>query len=196
MILVTLASTTLKRMNPTWMWSSLGTWALQTSCCSVQRAGLLVLATRLSCWEEITGNGSRFQSRSNRTSYRTIVLSLCVWLIQTIPFIFHSLAIGSVSGHAQQSPDLCLIWVDAHADINTPMTSPSGNLHGQPVAFMLKELQDKVRGGAKPNTELYRSQFVVDPQTEPKSVCGPPDCILKSPPSVHPDARYTWLFVD
>lgn len=58
---------------------------------------------------------------------------------------FHSLALGSVSGHAQQCPDLCLIWVDAHADVNTPMSSPSGNLHGQPVAFMLKELQDKVR---------------------------------------------------
>ncbi|KAL7876870.1 hypothetical protein SRHO_G00035130 [Serrasalmus rhombeus] len=56
----------------------------------------------------------------------------------------HSLAIGSVDGHAQQCPDLCLIWVDAHADINTPLTSPSGNLHGQSVAFMLKELQDKM----------------------------------------------------
>ncbi|XP_072533400.1 arginase-2, mitochondrial [Salminus brasiliensis] len=56
----------------------------------------------------------------------------------------HSLAIGSVGGHAQQCPDLCLIWVDAHADINTPLTSPSGNLHGQSVAFMLKELQDKM----------------------------------------------------
>lgn len=56
----------------------------------------------------------------------------------------HSLAIGSVSGHAQQCPDLCLIWVDAHADINTPTTSPSGNLHGLPVAFMLKELQAKM----------------------------------------------------
>ncbi|KAK9533985.1 hypothetical protein VZT92_009062 [Zoarces viviparus] len=56
----------------------------------------------------------------------------------------HSLAIGSVAGHAQQCPDLCLIWVDAHADINTPMSSPSGNLHGQPVAFMLKELQEKM----------------------------------------------------
>ncbi|KAK7904150.1 hypothetical protein WMY93_016757 [Mugilogobius chulae] len=56
----------------------------------------------------------------------------------------HSLAMGSVEGHAQQCPDLCVIWVDAHADLNTPMTSPSGNLHGQPVAFMLKELQDKV----------------------------------------------------
>ncbi|KAF6724110.1 Arginase, non-hepatic 2 [Oryzias melastigma] len=56
----------------------------------------------------------------------------------------HSLAIGSVSGHARQCPDLCLIWVDAHADVNTPMCSPSGNLHGQPVAFMLKELKDKM----------------------------------------------------
>lgn len=56
----------------------------------------------------------------------------------------HSLAIGSVGGHAEQCPDLCLIWVDAHADVNTPMTSPSGNLHGLPVAFMLKELQDKM----------------------------------------------------
>ncbi|XP_028853041.1 arginase-2, mitochondrial [Denticeps clupeoides] len=56
----------------------------------------------------------------------------------------HSLAIGSVEGHAQQCPDLCLVWVDAHADINTPLTSPSGNLHGQSVAFMLKELQEKM----------------------------------------------------
>uniref|UniRef100_A0A8C4ET56 Arginase n=1 Tax=Dicentrarchus labrax TaxID=13489 RepID=A0A8C4ET56_DICLA len=58
----------------------------------------------------------------------------------------HTLVINLlyVKRHAQQCPDLCLIWVDAHADVNTPMTSPSGNLHGQPVAFMLKELQDKM----------------------------------------------------
>ncbi|MEE6492056.1 hypothetical protein FKM82_016461 [Ascaphus truei] len=56
----------------------------------------------------------------------------------------HSLAVGSINGHAQQCPDLCVIWVDAHADINTPLTTPSGNLHGQPVSFLLRELQDKV----------------------------------------------------
>ncbi|XP_068607978.1 arginase-2, mitochondrial [Brachionichthys hirsutus] len=56
----------------------------------------------------------------------------------------HSLGIGSVGGHALQCPNLCLIWVDAHADINTPMSSPTGSLHGQPVSFMLKELQDKM----------------------------------------------------
>ncbi|KAM3595241.1 uncharacterized protein V6R79_020431 [Siganus canaliculatus] len=57
----------------------------------------------------------------------------------------HSLAAGSVAGHAQQCPDLCLIWVDAHPDLNTPMTSPSKNLHGLPVTFMLKELQDEMQ---------------------------------------------------
>ncbi|KAM6466792.1 arginase-2, mitochondrial [Liasis olivaceus] len=56
----------------------------------------------------------------------------------------HSLALGSISGHARQYPHLCVIWVDAHADINTPLTSLSGNLHGQPVSFLLRELQDKV----------------------------------------------------
>ncbi|XP_075049375.1 arginase-2, mitochondrial [Mixophyes fleayi] len=56
----------------------------------------------------------------------------------------HSLALGSISGHAQHCSDLCVIWVDAHADINTPLTTSSGNLHGQPVSFLLRELRDKV----------------------------------------------------
>ncbi|XP_077321161.1 arginase-2, mitochondrial isoform X1 [Lithobates pipiens] len=56
----------------------------------------------------------------------------------------HSLALGTISGHAQHCSDLCVIWVDAHADINTPLTTSSGNLHGQPVSFLLRELQDKV----------------------------------------------------
>ncbi|XP_068253421.1 arginase-2, mitochondrial isoform X1 [Nyctibius grandis] len=56
----------------------------------------------------------------------------------------HSLALGSVSGHARQCPHLGVIWVDAHADINTPLTTQSGNLHGQPLSFLLRELQDKV----------------------------------------------------
>ncbi|XP_012859180.2 arginase-2, mitochondrial [Echinops telfairi] len=56
----------------------------------------------------------------------------------------HSLAIGTIIGHARHCQDLCVIWVDAHADINTPLTTSSGNLHGQPVSFLLRELQDKV----------------------------------------------------
>nr|KAF6461398.1 arginase 1 [Molossus molossus] len=56
----------------------------------------------------------------------------------------HSLAIGSISGHAKVHPDLCIIWVDAHTDVNTPQTTSSGNLHGQPVSFLLKELKGKI----------------------------------------------------
>ncbi|XP_055982278.1 arginase-1 [Sorex fumeus] len=56
----------------------------------------------------------------------------------------HSLAIGSISGHAKVHSDLCVIWVDAHTDINTPQTTSSGNLHGQPVSFLLKELKGKI----------------------------------------------------
>lgn len=41
-------------------------------------------------------------------------------------------------------PDLAVLWIDAHADINTPLTSDSGNMHGMSVAFFVKELQPYV----------------------------------------------------
>jgi len=49
----------------------------------------------------------------------------------------HSLALGTVSGIFSAYPDACLIWIDAHADINTPLTTESGNIHGCPVSFLL-----------------------------------------------------------
>eukprot|EP00744_Colponema_vietnamica_P003135 GILI01004846.1.p1 GENE.GILI01004846.1~~GILI01004846.1.p1 ORF type:complete len:411 (+),score=163.15 GILI01004846.1:51-1235(+) len=49
----------------------------------------------------------------------------------------HSIAAGTISGVAAARPDLCVIWVDAHGDCNTPETSPSGNYHGMPVAHLL-----------------------------------------------------------
>ena len=47
----------------------------------------------------------------------------------------HSIAIGTVAGAAAHGP-LGLIWVDAHGDFNTPDTTPSGNIHGMPVAVL------------------------------------------------------------
>ncbi len=53
----------------------------------------------------------------------------------------HSIAIGSISGIAgalrEKKKRLGVVWVDAHADINTPETSPSMNAHGMPVAHIL-----------------------------------------------------------
>jgi arginase len=53
----------------------------------------------------------------------------------------HSIAIGTISGTAKAvrerlGREIAVIWVDAHADINTPETSESGNIHGMPVAFL------------------------------------------------------------
>ena len=52
----------------------------------------------------------------------------------------HSLALGSVAGAAafaaRQNRPLFLLWLDAHSDFHTPMTTTSGNLHGTPVAYI------------------------------------------------------------
>lgn len=62
----------------------------------------------------------------------------------------HSVAVGTVSGvsHAfrARGERIGLLWIDAHSDMNTPETSPSGNIHGMPLACCLgrgpKELTD------------------------------------------------------
>ena len=50
----------------------------------------------------------------------------------------HSVALGSVAAILKARPETGIIWIDAHADINTPITSPSGNMHGMPVSFLMK----------------------------------------------------------
>jgi arginase len=53
----------------------------------------------------------------------------------------HSVAMGTVSGVGRhfrsRGESIGLIWLDAHADMNTPDTSPSGNIHGMPLACIL-----------------------------------------------------------
>lgn len=53
----------------------------------------------------------------------------------------HSIALGTISGtsrfHKERKEKVGLIWVDAHADMNTPASSPSGNVHGMPLSIIL-----------------------------------------------------------
>lgn len=49
----------------------------------------------------------------------------------------HSIAIGTLAGLAQHYKNLGVIWYDAHADLNTHHTSPSGNIHGMPLAISM-----------------------------------------------------------
>lgn len=95
----------------------------------------------------------------------------------SIPIILggdHSIAIGSVAGLAayyrKHEQRVGVIWFDAHGDMNTPETSPSGNIHGMPFAAILGR-------GAQELTHI--SGFA------PK-VCAE-DCVLIGARSVDPD---------
>lgn len=66
----------------------------------------------------------------------------------------HSIAAGTLAGlssfHQQRGARIGLIWFDAHGDMNTPETSPSGNIHGMPLAAVLGHGPDELtRLGAR-----------------------------------------------
>lgn len=74
----------------------------------------------------------------------------------------HSSALGSISGIKIAHPDkrIGVVWIDAHADIHSPHTTPSGNIHGMPLAAALAEdnLDRKVNELSE-NTEKYWNQM-------------------------------------
>jgi arginase len=99
----------------------------------------------------------------------------------SIPIILggdHSIAIGSVSGvasfHRKRGNGVGVIWFDAHGDMNTPETSPSGNIHGMPFAAILGH-------GAKELTQI--SGF--SPKVYPE------DCVLIGARSIDPEEAVT-----
>ncbi|PWQ98122.1 arginase [Leucothrix arctica] len=73
----------------------------------------------------------------------------------------HSVAMGSVSAtshfYRQQQQEIGLLWFDAHGDMNTPQSSPSGNIHGMPLAHLLgngdRDLVDILAQGSKVKPE-------------------------------------------
>jgi arginase len=66
----------------------------------------------------------------------------------------HSSALGTISGIRMAYPDkkVGVIWIDAHADLHSPYTTPSGNMHGMPMACVLGE-DNKDRQQNKPDDE-------------------------------------------
>ena len=60
----------------------------------------------------------------------------------------HSIAMGSLSGLAAEGPG-GVLWLDAHGDLNTPATTPSGNVHGMPLAAAIGLCDDFARDGLR-----------------------------------------------
>ena len=79
----------------------------------------------------------------------------------TLPFIIggdHSLALGSIAGSSKYfGNDLGVIWIDAHGDVNTEITSPSGNIHGMPLAASMGIGYEKL-------TSIFFNDFKVKPE--------------------------------
>jgi arginase len=77
----------------------------------------------------------------NRSVFASVAGALTEGQIPLLMGGDHCLAIGSISAIARhcrkQGKQLRVIWLDAHSDINTPASSPSGNMHGMPVACLL-----------------------------------------------------------
>src|SRR5690348_7955791 len=75
----------------------------------------------------------------------------------------HSIAVGTVGGVSRyfraRGQSIGLIWLDAHADMNTPESSPSGNVHGMPLACIVGQ-------GPAELTEMFGYQ----PKVAPKNV--------------------------
>ncbi|CAG2106693.1 unnamed protein product, partial [Medioppia subpectinata] len=56
----------------------------------------------------------------------------------------HSIAMGSISANADNivnGDDMCVLWIDAHADINTVKTTRTGHFHGMPLSFLIRQIE-------------------------------------------------------
>lgn len=101
------------------------------------------------------------RSEDKQARYKPQILDVCTRLAKRVKEVFdegafplvlggdHSIAMGTVAGTAahfrEQEQSIGLIWFDAHGDMNIPGVSPSGNIHGMPLAHLLGKGDDDLR---------------------------------------------------
>jgi arginase len=72
----------------------------------------------------------------------------------------HSIGCGSVAGILKARPDTGILWIDAHGDLQTPLTSETGNMHGMPLGILLSQNAERC---AIPGFEWLADYPVLDP---------------------------------
>ncbi len=101
-----------------------------------------------------------------RRLFETAAASLAAGALPVVLGGDHSLSAGSVAATAaaarRREEPLGLLWIDAHGDMNTPGTSPSGNVHGMPLAALLGPEPGELSalGGASPAVDPARTVLV------------------------------------
>ena len=124
---------------------------------AIRIAGLRETLERLGCRVREMGtvvatDPERSEQRDSHARYLPEIESVCrrardlvedALVRGCLPLVLggdHSIAMGSVAGvsrfYRRNGERIGLIWVDAHSDMNTPGTSPSGNVHGMPLAVL------------------------------------------------------------
>jgi len=141
-------------------------------------AGLQTRAKQLGHQVEDIGNIAVKQAEEQhygdkRAKYLTEIAETCRGVAQTVeqtldqgllPVVLggdHSIAVGTAGGvaayHQKQGRRIGCLWLDAHADMNTPETSPSGNVHGMPLAAI-------IGAGASELVEMVGFKPIVEPR--------------------------------
>ncbi|CAD7933259.1 unnamed protein product [Amoebophrya sp. A25] len=78
----------------------------------------------------------------------------------------HSVACPTICAMQKVYPDLCVIWIDAHGDCNTPKSSPSGHYHGMPAAHVMGWFEHH-----PPGFETWMSKESTQPIVSPNNFC-------------------------
>ncbi len=102
------------------------------------------------------------ETESRNARFKDEILAVCRELAATTrtvlerghtPLVIggdHSIAMGTVAGvsshYRERGDEIGLIWFDAHGDMNLPTTSPSGNIHGMPLAHLLGKGDEDLAG--------------------------------------------------
>jgi arginase len=111
---------------------------------------LVAMGLRVKDYHNISVPGPESGQEGNpRAKYEDLIETACAEVRQCVasiagarhfPLVLggdHSIAMGTVAGLLDAWGDVGVLWIDAHGDINTPDTTPSGNVHGMPVAALL-----------------------------------------------------------
>jgi arginase len=104
--------------------------------------------------------------------YLVPIMQVCEWVAGRVekargegllPVVLggdHSIAMGTLGGMANAHGPGAALWIDAHGDLNRPSTSPSGNVHGMPLAAALGAAGDGFASDAWPTPSITRAALV------------------------------------
>jgi arginase len=124
---------------------------------------IAALGIRASDWGNVaTTLREVLETRSERARYLDEIRETCERVARRVaqaaeagflPLVLggdHSVALGTVGGMASRREAGAALWFDAHGDLNTPATTPSGNVHGMPLAAALGAIEDGFASDAWP----------------------------------------------